>query len=481
VTFLFGVNATTKIIEVFMLTARIFASSQDSTFPVAPTCCSGNGGEEAAPLLKTRPSKRHLLTSTIFVLLFLSGASSVLVLGQTESPSRPRLTQSLSSLPEEENPKPTSSEARAEAKRLYKAGVKYGLAGLYRQAVATFEQAVKLDPTHADAYFSLGHAYSDLRQWEQAIDSLERGLTLKPKDKDGIGRLTFARSMLEREARTSGNRSPSTDDNGGQAEGSHTSLRSGGLPAKANLLNDPDLTKIYRVGPGDVLEVRLSSDASTQPTLHTVTPAGFFQHPELSAPLPGAGLTLEELSASIEADLKRRSYPNVNVVVTVNEYASHAILVSGLVKEPGVKIIKREAIPLYVVVADAQPLPEAENVTVLRHDSNESYVIDLAKPSEMSLLVRPRDVVTLQANPAQFFYVGGEVKSPGEKSFRRGLTLTQAIIAAGGLIKDSKDVRLARDNGSGFLVVHRFKLNDINSGKAPDPTILPGDRITVGK
>ena len=54
-------------------------------------------------------------------------------------------------------------------------------------------------------------------------------------------------------------------------------------------------------------------------------------------------------------------------------------------------------------------------MTVLRHDSNQSYVIDLLKPSEMKLLVRPGDVVTLQANPSQFFYVGGEVKAPGEK------------------------------------------------------------------
>jgi protein involved in polysaccharide export with SLBB domain len=462
-----------------MLTGRIFATSQYSTFRVAPSFCSGNLGEDAAALIKTGSSKRHHLTSTIFVLLLLSGASSVHVFGQTESPSRPRLTQSLSSPPAENSPQPPSPEAQAEAKRLYKAGVKYGIAGLYRQAAATFEQAVKLDPAYADAYFSLGHAYSDLRQWEQAIDSLERGLTLKPKDKDGIGRLAFARSMLERETSRRGNNS--LNDNRGQAEGSHTSFSTGGLSAKPSVLNDLDLTKIYRVGPGDVLEVRLTSSASAQPTLHTVTPAGLFQHPELTAPLPCAGLTLEELSASIEDSLKRRSYPNMNVSVTVNEYVSHTILVSGLVKEPGVKVLKREAIPLYVVVADAQPLPEAENVTVLRHDSNESYVIDLAKPSEMNLLVRPRDVITLQANPPQFFYVGGDVKSPGEKSFRRGLTLTQAIIAAGGLSKDSKDVRLARDNGSGYLVVHRFKLNDINSGKAPDPTIQPGDRITIGK
>ena len=464
-----------------MFTARIFAIShhRNSTFAVPPNDCPGNA---AAARLKISPSKRrHLLTFAIFLLLVLVGVTSVLVFGQTDSPVRPRRTQSLSSFPQDDQSKPPSPEAKAGAKRLYRAGVEYGLAGLFRQAAASFEQAVKLNPAYADAYLSLGHAYSDLRQWEQAINSLERGLTLKPKDKDGIARLAYARSMLERESGPQGNISLDADDKREHAEGSHVSLSSGAQRAKSRAPDDIALTNIYRVGAGDVLEVRLTSGASAQPTSHTVTPAGLLEHPGLSAPLPSVGLTLEEIGARIEADLKRRAYPNMNVVVTVNEYVSHTILVSGLVKEPGVKILKREAIPLYVVVADAQPMPEAENVTVLRHDSNESYVIDLANPSEMNLLVRPRDVVTLKANPAQFFYVGGEVKSPGEKSFRRGLTLTQAIIAAGGVTKESKEARLARDNGTGYLVMHRFKLKDIDSGKAPDPLIQPGDRLTIVK
>jgi protein involved in polysaccharide export with SLBB domain len=97
----------------------------------------------------------------------------------------------------------------------------------------------------------------------------------------------------------------------------------------------------------------------------------------------------------------------------------------------------------------------------------------------MNLLVRPGDVITLQPSPAQFLYLSGEVKSPGEKTFRRGLTLTQAIIAAGGLSKNAKEARIARDNGKGFLVVSRYKLKDIDSGKVPDPVVQPGDRITI--
>jgi polysaccharide export outer membrane protein len=165
--------------------------------------------------------------------------------------------------------------------------------------------------------------------------------------------------------------------------------------------------------------------------------------------------------------------------VGVRDYASHAILVSGLVKDSGTKILRREAIPLYVVVADAQPLPDAARVTVLRSETNETYEIDLGEPAGMNLLVRPGDVISLQANVTQFLYIGGEVKSPGEKTYRRGLTLTQAIIAAGGVTPKAKEARLGRDDGHGFLTVTKLKLKDIESGKVPDPVVRPGDRIML--
>jgi polysaccharide export outer membrane protein len=254
------------------------------------------------------------------------------------------------------------------------------------------------------------------------------------------------------------------------------------IDAVAKPLDDEALTKIYRVGPGDVLDVRLTDGAPAQSTLFTVSAAGFLEHAELSAPIRSAGLTVEEIAARIEEDLKQRSsIKNPRVSVAVEEYISHTILVSGLVKEPGTKSLKREGIPLYVVVADAQPLPEAGRVNVQRNASNESFLIDLSETSGLNMLVRPGDVVNLLEREAQFFYLSGLVKSPGEKVFRRGLTLTQAIIAAGGLMKEGKKAELARDNGKGFLVVKRYKLKEIESGKVPDPPIQTGDRITIIK
>jgi protein involved in polysaccharide export with SLBB domain len=116
---------------------------------------------------------------------------------------------------------------------------------------------------------------------------------------------------------------------------------------------------------------------------------------------------------------------------------------------------------------------------VLRNESSETFDVDLSETAELSLLVRPGDVITLLPNETQFIYVGGEVKQPGEKTYRRNLTLTQAIIAAGGVTPRSKEARLGRDDGKGFLVVTRYKLKEIEKGKIPDPVVKPGDRITI--
>ncbi len=377
-----------------------------------------------------------------------------------------------------------SLEAAAEATRLYKEGVKYGRAGLFTQAAELFRRAVKLKPDYADAHYGLGHAYFDLRQWEKAIQSLQQALDLNPKDKEARNRLDQAQLMMQREPDRIEENPVAARPEPQQPAGDQVTLNATPLPpavlTKEVSANEVALTRVYRVGPGDVLDVRLSDAASPRSTLFTITPSGLLEHPNLTEPLPVAGLTVEEVSARLEDDLKRRGLnDNPKVSVGVRDYVSHAILVSGLVKEAGTKILRREAIPLYVVVADAQPLPEAAKVTLVRNESNEVYTIDLARPAEMNLLVQPGDVITLQANPTQYFYVGGGVKSPGEKTFRRGLTLTQAIIAAGGLAAKSREARLARDDGKGFLVVNRYKLKDIDSGKLPDPLIQPGDRITI--
>lgn len=407
---------------------------------------------------------------------------------------------------------PAPREPYSESKRLYGEGVKYALAGLYSQAAQIFEQAVKLDPQFADAHFALGHAYFDMGRWQKAIDSFERAVELNPRDLEAQDRIEQARQMLARETgRKADKKERAASEPVRQPVAEQISLSAKPAPAREKKAETPandaaigitdtksgetktsepsvaaatdlTLTKLYHVGPGDVLDVRINDSSAAQSTLFTVTPAGLLEHPLLAEPLHVVGMSVEEIGTAIETDLKRRALSeSPKVSVGVRDYASHTILVSGLVKDSGTKILRREAIPLYVVVADAQPLPEAAKVTVVRSESNQTYEIDLSEPAEMNLLVRPGDVITLQANVTQFLYIGGEVKSPGEKTYRRGLTLTQALIAAGGVTPKAKEARLGRDDGRGFLAVTKLKLKDIESGKIPDPMVHPGDRIMIVK
>jgi len=424
-----------------------------------------------------------------FVVLLLCGPGAGLVLAQ---PATNYADDSKNARPVGRT---VSPEAKSEAKRLYKEGVKYDLAGLFSQAVEILQQSVKLDPENADAHYALGHAYYDLKQYRNAIESLKTAVELNPKDTAARDRLGLARAMLweqdsakiKAEHREKMIITPQTVV---QPVSQQVSLNTKAPPPAKTEESSDEVnaaapseiapTKIYRVGPGDVLDIRINDNASQQSTLFTITSAGFLEHPMLAEPLLAGGLTVEEIGSRFETELKRRAIiDNPKVSVGVRDYASHTILVSGLVKESGTKILRREAIPLYVVVADAQPLPEAARVTVLRNESGETFDIDLGQSSEMNRLVRSGDVITLLPNVTQFLYIGGEVKQPGEKTYRRGLTLTQALIAAGGVTEKAKEARLGRDDGNGFLVVTRYKLKEIESGKVQDPVVKPGDRITI--
>ncbi|MEJ7713523.1 MAG: hypothetical protein WKF84_27680 [Pyrinomonadaceae bacterium] len=84
---------------------------------------------------------------------------------------------------------------------------------------------------------------------------------------------------------------------------------------------------------------------------------GLLEYPLLSKPLVVSGLPVEKIAANLNVELQRDGVSTeIELVVSVKNYASHAAIVSGLVAEPGYKIFQREAIPLFVILADAKPI-----------------------------------------------------------------------------------------------------------------------------
>jgi protein involved in polysaccharide export with SLBB domain len=106
--------------------------------------------------------------------------------------------------------------------------------------------------------------------------------------------------------------------------------------------------------------------------------------------------------------------------------------------------------------------------------------VDLNDASALSALVRPGDVVSVSARPQEFYYIAGRVNYPGQKPFQSGITLVQAILAAGGTSRQNdNDIDLSREGQDGRLSTTRYNLKDIKSGKVQDPRLQPGDRIEV--
>jgi protein involved in polysaccharide export with SLBB domain len=305
----------------------------------------------------------------------------------------------------------------------------------------------------------------------------EQAIKIDPKNGAATAKLREAYARLPAEGKLSAENKAAS---AATEKPSVSSLPNSGDLAPRPAANAAELVQVYRVGIGDVLDIRLRRAPTDQSTLFTVTSHGMLEHPILARPFKVVGLTTDEISGRIGAVLKSRAVDeNPEVLVGVREYVSHAILVSGLVMNPGTKVLRREAIPLYVVLADAQTVPEAGRAVIIAKETGEVIIVELADAKAMNVLVRPGDVINVQANPQWFFYIGGEVRTPGEKSFHRGITLTQAILIAGGLTRKSNEIQLAREGVNKLLELRRYKLNEINSGKLPDPLIQPGDRITV--
>lgn len=239
-------------------------------------------------------------------------------------------------------------------------------------------------------------------------------------------------------------------------------------------------TQIYRVGPLDVLDIQLVNNRTRQSTLFTVLENGALDYPLAGAPINVVGLTATEVAALLRQRIK--IFENPQVVVNVRDFASHRVTISGLVGSPGKKALRREAVPLYALLAEALVLPEAARATVTRI-GRPPRSIDLKDPGHASTLITAGDVIKVSGAPpapTEFFFIGGAINSPGQKPYHSGLTLTQAILASGGIAANAADrIKISRLGNNGRLISQEHNLRGVQLGRAVDPVLQKGDRIEV--
>jgi len=257
-----------------------------------------------------------------------------------------------------------------------------------------------------------------------------------------------------------------------------TSVALQNVAASAAIASAP--TQIYRVGVGDVLDIELSGNPARTSTLFTVLENGVLEYPLAGNPIVVSGMTTSEVATLLRQRIK--VFDNPNVAVDVREYASHTVTIVGLVEAPGKKILRREALPLYALLAEASLMPEAGSATITRKGTA-PVIVDLKDAELSATLVLPGDAIKVTGKqPAvlDFYFIGGEINSPGQKPYHDGLTLTQGILASGGVKSSAGSrVKVSRQGEDGKLVTEEFNLRKIQAGKDPDPVLQKGDRVEV--
>jgi polysaccharide biosynthesis/export protein len=240
-------------------------------------------------------------------------------------------------------------------------------------------------------------------------------------------------------------------------------------------------TEIYKVGVGDVLFVGLRNSPQGS-GYFTVRPDGSIDYPLAGENVKVADHTVETIEEILSSSIKLFQDPQVEV--KVRQYASHKIVVAGLVENGGDKYIQREAMPLFAIRAEAVASPKATKVAIRRRDNQRAEVFDLNDPKAESLLIFPGDTVEFTGNTASLsangsYFISGEIASGGQKDLIGGLTLYQAVIVAGGTKGDPKKAIIRRKNENGLFNVQEHNLRSIKAGKSLDPMVIAGDVIEI--
>jgi protein involved in polysaccharide export with SLBB domain/Tfp pilus assembly protein PilF len=417
-----------------------------------------------------------------------------------------------------------------DAQKHYDSAVALSEAGRFEEAIGAFKQSLKLKPDDPQTNFTLGMTYSKSKSYQEAFESFKRAVRLKPDWPEAHFRLGMTSYVLGKRTQSLSEykkllelKSPFANvlyriiqEEDGPAAGteranttetislvrppeeipsaSPVSMEKDQNSATAVVEPSPNspgagretvsgqqpLTEIYRVGVGDVLDIRFLNSATSRSTLFTVIGGGLIDLPVAGGPMVVGGLTANEIQNRLAVELKRRAVDEgARVSVSVRQYASHSIVIRGLVVNPGTRFLRREAVPLYVVLSESQLNNDAGRVMIMRAGTP-GQSLDLNDPLTLNTSVLPGDVITVTNRPQEFYYIAGRINYPGQKVFQTGITLMQAILAAGGTARENDTiVEVSREGSGGRLITTKFNLKEIKSGGVEDPKLQAGDRIQV--
>jgi polysaccharide export outer membrane protein len=259
--------------------------------------------------------------------------------------------------------------------------------------------------------------------------------------------------------------------------------------AVPGLAQAPERAPGYRIGPRDLLEVRVFETDELNGS-RRVSEDG-----DVNLPLVGnvnvAGLTEAEAAQRIKGVLEEKALQRASVSVQVMEFRSRPISVIGAVRQPGNLAFAGRWTVLEALTAAGGLADEHGSVIhVLRRSDNglsdqiTIRVDDLLVRADprVNLPIVPGDLINVPPAVQVTVYCLGEIQQPGAVSFKSSerITLLTIIARAGGLTdRAASRINIKRTDADGKTVELAADYKRIVSGKDPDVELQPGDVVFV--
>jgi polysaccharide export outer membrane protein len=257
----------------------------------------------------------------------------------------------------------------------------------------------------------------------------------------------------------------------------------------------------YRIGPGDVLDIRVFNKPQFSRDGVRVDGRGMIRVPFIAGEIQAACLTEQQLADNI-AERYVDYLRNPQVDVFIRDYQSQPVAVLGAVRAPSRFQLQRRIRLLDLLSFAGGPTDNAGRTIQIVHTTNtavcEESTESAADQSEASALdnyklsdtmngedksnpwVRPGDVITVPE--AEQAYVVGNVLRPSAIPLKDSITVSRAIAMSGGLMPDTKTgrVRIVRQPAGSMAKTEIFvDLKAIDKRQAEDVLLQAGDIVDV--
>ncbi len=252
----------------------------------------------------------------------------------------------------------------------------------------------------------------------------------------------------------------------------------------------------YRIGPGDVLDIRIFNRPQLSRDAVRVEGSGMIRMPLVDGEIQAACKTEGELAQDIKTRYLK-FYRNPQVDVFIKEYHAREVAVIGAINEQGRYQMQRRLRLLELLTYAKGPSDKAgQTINIVRAprsglcnngastaDESGSFISlrlndTMRGEDKANPYVEPGDIVTLPE--ADQVYVIGNVYSPKTLPLKEPITVSRAVAMAGGPLRDSKTdrVHIVRQQQGGEAEIY-VDLKAIARKQATDVLLQPNDIVEV--